>query len=110
MVATLKCPKCLEPMRSIERNGVVIERCTECGGVFLDRGELDHLITAEQQYSAASVPSAAPTAAPMQSGQRPQQRRDDWDGDDDDRYEYDSRTGKPRKKKRGFLSDIFDID
>jgi Zn-finger nucleic acid-binding protein len=106
MVTALKCPKCLEPMRSIERNGVVIERCTECGGVFLDRGELEHLITAEQRYDAVHTPSAAPT----QSGQRPPQRRDDdWD-DDDDRYEYDSRTGKPRKKKRGFLSEIFDID
>lgn len=112
MVTALKCPKCLEPMRSIERNGVVIERCTECGGVFLDRGELDHLITAEQSYSAASVPNAAsvPSAAPMQSGQRPQQRHDDWDDDDDDRSRIDPRTGKPRKKKRGFLSDIFDID
>jgi Zn-finger nucleic acid-binding protein len=45
----------------------------------------------------------------MQSGQRPQQRSDNWD-DDDDHYEYDPRNGKPRKKKRGFLSDIFDID
>jgi hypothetical protein len=92
-------------MRSIERNGVVIERCSECGGVFLDRGELEHLITAEQNYSAAGVPGAAP----MQSGQRPQQRSDNWD-DDDDHYEYDPRNGKPRKKKRGFLSEIFDID
>lgn len=106
MSTVLKCPKCLEPMRSIERNGVVIERCSECGGVFLDRGELEHLVTAEQSYSAAGVPSAAP----MQSSQRPQQRDDDWDDDDDDRHRIDPRTGKPRKKKRGFLSEIFDID
>ena len=43
---TLSCPKCAASMRSYERNGVTIEQCVECRGVFLDRGELDHLIDA----------------------------------------------------------------
>jgi uncharacterized protein len=30
-----------------ERGGVVIERCTQCRGVFLDQGELERLIEAE---------------------------------------------------------------
>lgn len=34
-------------MESIERNGLTVERCSECGGLFLDRGELERLLEAE---------------------------------------------------------------
>ncbi len=34
-------------MRSYERNGVTVDQCTGCKGVFLDRGELEHFIDAE---------------------------------------------------------------
>jgi len=49
-IAELKCPKCQAPMRSYERSGVTLERCSECGGVFLDRGELERLSEAEGDY------------------------------------------------------------
>lgn len=67
--ATLTCPKCQGAMRSYERNGVTIDQCQECRGVFLDRGELDRLIDAEEQRY-----------APPPSTER---RRD---RDDDDRW------------------------
>jgi Zn-finger nucleic acid-binding protein len=44
---TLICPKCDSEMRSYERNGVVVDQCTGCKGVFLDRGELERLVDAE---------------------------------------------------------------
>ena len=37
-------------MRSYERNGITIDQCTACRGVFLDRGELERLIDAEGAY------------------------------------------------------------
>lgn len=43
---TMICPKCHDQMRTYERNGVTVEQCVECKGLFLDRGELDHLIAA----------------------------------------------------------------
>ena len=43
----LTCPKCESEMRSYERNGVVVDQCTGCKGIFLDRGELERLIDAE---------------------------------------------------------------
>jgi Zn-finger nucleic acid-binding protein len=46
-MAQLSCPKCDASLRRFERSGVVIERCTHCRGVFLDRGELEHLIEVE---------------------------------------------------------------
>lgn len=54
------CPKCQGLMRSYERNGVTVDQCTECRGLFLDRGELEHLIDAESRFNGAP---AAPAPA-----------------------------------------------
>ncbi len=37
-------------MRTHKRNGVTIEQCTKCHGIFLDRGELEQLIGAESSF------------------------------------------------------------
>ncbi len=37
-------------MRTYERNGVHVDQCTDCRGIFLDRGELDRLIDAEYSW------------------------------------------------------------
>ncbi len=47
---TLICPKCGSEMRSYERNAVTVDQCTECKGIFLDRGELERLVTAEGSH------------------------------------------------------------
>ncbi|TQS44888.1 zf-TFIIB domain-containing protein [Cryptosporangium phraense] len=44
------CPKCQAPMRQYERAGVTIDQCSECRGIFLDRGELERLVDAEDKY------------------------------------------------------------
>lgn len=46
----LICPKCAGQMRSYERNGVTIDQCTDCRGIFLDRGELERLTEAEDVH------------------------------------------------------------
>ena len=46
----LTCPKCHGTMRTYERNGVHVDQCSECRGIFLDRGELDRLIDAENTW------------------------------------------------------------
>lgn len=56
---TLICPKCGSEMRSYERNGVLVDQCTGCKGIFLDRGELERLVDAEgahyeREYSQGS--------------------------------------------------------
>lgn len=50
----LTCPKCAGPMRTYARNGITIDQCTTCHGIFLDRGELERLITAESSYLGGS--------------------------------------------------------
>jgi Zn-finger nucleic acid-binding protein len=51
--ADLICLKCRGPMRTYKRNGITIDQCTVCHGIFLDRGELERLIGAEGSYLGA---------------------------------------------------------
>ena len=51
--AELICLKCRGPMRTYKRNGITIDQCTACHGIFLDRGELERLISAESTYLGA---------------------------------------------------------
>lgn len=66
MATELTCPKCHSAMRSYERNGITIDQCTECRGIFLDRGELERLIDAEAAYNPADASRAA--QAPIPAG------------------------------------------
>jgi Zn-finger nucleic acid-binding protein len=49
-MSELICPKCKGPMRTHTRNGVTIEQCRKCHGIFLDRGELEQLIGVESSF------------------------------------------------------------
>jgi hypothetical protein len=49
-MAEMICPKCKGPMRTHRRNGVTIEQCRKCHGIFLDRGELEQLLGAESSF------------------------------------------------------------
>ena len=68
-MSDLVCPKCQGAMRQYERNGVTVDQCADCRGLFLDRGELERLIDAESRWSAgaggATAP-ATPAAPPVQ--------------------------------------------
>jgi Zn-finger nucleic acid-binding protein len=100
---TLTCPKCGADMRSYERNGVTIDQCTGCRGIFLDRGELERLVDAEGAYY-GSPPQAA-RQMPTGRDQR------DYGGHDEGHHggygdEHGSR-GKGQRR-RGFLGELFD--
>ena len=75
-------------MRSYERNGVVVDQCTECRGIFLDRGELERLTEAESAFH--STPPA------------PRYDEDRGYGE----YSHHGRSYKKRKKH--FLEELFD--
>ena len=92
----MKCPIDGETLLVSSREGIEIDHCPTCRGVWLDRGELDKIIE-----------RAAPSVVGDRGGssyrepERPREReRRDYD---DDRYYR-------KKKKRGFLDDIFDFD
>ncbi|MDT0614009.1 TFIIB-type zinc ribbon-containing protein [Streptomyces lancefieldiae] len=61
----MQCPKCHAPMHTYNRNGVQIEQCSGCRGIFLDYGELESLTRLEAQWSQPAPPPPAPPAAPQ---------------------------------------------
>lgn len=102
---TMTCPKCSSEMKSYERNRILVDQCTGCGGLFLDKGELEQLAAAETAWHA--TPSVVP-APPRRSYD--DRSRDDRSRDDRPRYDErrDDRDYRPRKKKSSFLSDLFE--
>ena len=92
---SLTCPKCHGDMRQYERNGVHVDQCTECRGVFLDRGELERLIDAERAWT---NPPASP--APPNPGERPYQQPGHSSGQ--------SGYGSKPKKRKSFFEDLFE--
>ncbi len=92
----MKCPVCPETtLLMSDRQGVEIDYCPKCRGVWLDRGELDKLIELSGQQAGA----AQSTTQQMQPSKAPVRR----DFDDSD---FGKRGGYYRKKS--WLSDIFD--
>ena len=44
----MHCPKCGEKMDEIELNGIKVDKCFSCNGIFFDDGELEQLIEASK--------------------------------------------------------------
>ena len=125
----LTCPKCHGTMRTYERNGVHVDQCADCRGIFLDRGELDRLIDAENAWHGAQ---GGERHRDDDRDHRQEHRdRDHLDHRQEHREPYrDSRSdlgsvvnevisqvrgpkhgsyghGYPKKKKESFLGDLF---
>ncbi|MFJ3664280.1 zf-TFIIB domain-containing protein [Streptomyces sp. NPDC090119] len=60
----MQCPKCHAPMHTYNRNGVQIEQCNGCRGIFLDYGELEALTRMESQWTQPGPPPPAPQGYP----------------------------------------------
>ena len=104
----MNCPACLVPLTMTDRQGVEIDYCPQCRGVWLDRGELDKIIERSGTAFAPPAPPPVPVGyTPPPSSLPP---RDYRRGDDDD-DNYRPREGYPGhpKKKKGFLGELFDF-
>jgi uncharacterized protein len=108
----MKCPVCDVALSISSREGVEIDFCPQCRGVWLDRGELDKVIERASASLAPSAPSGGRAAA--YDGPRPRYEdrpRYDDRRDDDRRYDdYRDRDHYKRKKRRSFLDDLFEFD
>ena len=96
----MNCPVDRTPLTMTERQGVEIDYCPSCRGVWLDRGELDKLIERSASWS-------------------PRRERGYGDHDDDDDREHRSRSyghesygHRPydkKQKRKGMLGELFDF-
>ncbi|MDH6237924.1 zf-TFIIB domain-containing protein [Cryobacterium sp. CG_9.6] len=114
----MKCPTDSATLVMSERGGVEIDYCPECRGIWLDRGELDKIITRAEAEFSASTPAApaAPvvTNTPPQQYQDPRSRAPQYGNRDDDRNRgYGDRDDDRRydgrgKKRESWLGALFD--
>lgn len=51
----MHCPKCGMEMHEIKFRGIDVDVCFACSGVFLDKGELEHVVKEEQEGLMASI-------------------------------------------------------
>ena len=96
----MNCPVCTTPLMAVERQGVEIDHCPRCRGVWLDRGELDKLIERSADYY---------------GGRRGDDDDSDWG--DDRRHghypppgHYPAPNGHYPPKKKSFFGRMFDFD
>ncbi len=95
----MNCPVDGSELRITERQGIEIDYCPQCRGVWLDRGELDKVLERSAQ-PAYRGERDRPAPAPF---------RDERDRYDDDRsYRGQEHGGKSRR--RSFLEDLLDFD
>lgn len=98
----MKCPNCSETLVMTDRNGVEIDYCPKCRGVWLDRGELDKIIERSAEYK------------PEKKDSDYDKKHHDSDYDkrrhdsDYDRRKYEEQKYKG-KKRDSFLGDLFDF-
>jgi Zn-finger nucleic acid-binding protein len=90
-------------MRQYERSGIHVDQCTECRGIFLDRGELERMIDAETAWARTAEPAQPqyqqpPPPAQPQYQPPPAQPQ----------YQQPGYYGKPYKKRKSFLEELFD--
>jgi Zn-finger nucleic acid-binding protein len=87
----MTCPRCSSDLEPKQRDGVEIDRCTRCGGIWLDAGEMERLVGQEQAYY---------------GDDRARDRGRDRDDDDDDFGGGAGRGG--RQGRGGFFQNLMD--
>ena len=89
----MKCPQCDVVLVITDRQGIEIDYCPQCRGVWLDRGELDKIIERTNEPS--------------------ERKRSDHDDDhrSRDAHSSDKYSNDPHKrhKKKSMLDDLFDF-
>ena len=85
----MKCPRCHVDLMISDRQGVEVDFCPQCRGVWLDRGELDKVIERASRFVDDDDDDRRRREAP----------RPDYDRDRDDRY---------YKKRKSFWTELFD--
>ena len=112
-------------MRSYERNQVHVDQCTGCGGLFLDRGELEALVAAENAWHAQLPPqqSGGPQGQPLPQYEQPQYQGQPQYQQPQNPWQQPPAQGHPapyratskapygeygHRRRKSFLSELFD--
>ena len=99
----MKCPICNVDLVMSERQGIEIDYCPQCRGVWLDRGELDKIIErSNQEIPRQERYSESPRVSYNEA-------RHYGDSKHDNHGNYDEYGNQKKKKRGGLLGDLFDF-
>jgi uncharacterized protein len=113
----MKCIVCNQDLRTSDREGIEILYCVQCGGVWLERGRLEQIISRVTESRSGDRDNDRVHDDDEHRGRD----HDDDDGYDDDRNagrrsghddRYDRERGRQRRRGgvTGFLSDLLNLD
>ena len=88
----MKCPTCNVDLALSDKQGIEIDYCPKCRGIWLDRGELDKIIERSSE---------------MEAGFKQKDRTANMNYHDDDDYKY--RNQGYHKKRKSCLGELFDF-
>lgn len=94
----MNCPIDNTQLAMSDRNGIEIDYCPSCRGVWLDRGELDKII--ERDMSLKTEPNH------FRQGEQPGTSAPSYDNKS---HEYKHTDQRGKKRKESFLGDLFDF-
>ncbi len=99
----MKCPTCEEILVITERQGVEIDYCPKCRGVWLDRGELDKII------ERSGFASNQENSGRQEKEQKKKFREEEDDDDDNGGFLGGKKRNKRNNEGGSFLSNLFDF-
>ncbi len=118
----MKCPKCRSDLGQIEKYGIVIDYCPDCGTVVLDKGEIEKILKAYRDelnalrmndnvpFSSSSVPQSVYYDDDDDYEHHPHKHyQQPYQGNMQQHNQHYNPNHPHHKKKEGFLDDIFDI-
>ncbi|MDO8992833.1 zf-TFIIB domain-containing protein [Daejeonella sp.] len=89
----MKCPNCNETLVMAERQGIEIDYCPACRGVWLDKGELDKIIERSAELNTSDNPRSENVQQPYSQSRG-----------------HGSHHNNPYKHgRKGFLGNLFDF-
>ncbi|MEW4570994.1 zf-TFIIB domain-containing protein [Tautonia sp. JC769] len=102
----MQCPHCHIDLAIADRQGIEIDYCPRCRGVWLDRGELDKLI----DRSIAAIGGGTAAARPIDRDDDDRRSRLSYPSDRPKEYARDDDEYTKRRRKKSFLGELFDFD
>ncbi len=97
----MKCPQCDILLVISDRQGIEIDYCPQCRGVWLDRGELDKIIERTNEFTSRKKSD--------HEDEHRDVRRDDYPRSGERSFGKQDDDYARRHKKKSLLDDLFDF-
>jgi Zn-finger nucleic acid-binding protein len=106
--AVMQCPRCQNVvLDELDRSGVTVDRCGNCRGIWLDRGELEKLIARATAELEGAAPVRAVPPSPQAAPQQPQYGHAPY-GYEEREPPSSRRSYHGHKRHRSFWHQLFD--